>query len=151
QRLLDLAPNTFLGANARRNRRLFTTDSYDFPNLPVKFVQNIVQNRLSNNATHVPQLVAPAMRMGLPLDLNRPFGNERDDSNAGEGNGAIDSLDETNPQFNYFTSATAEPQYTAPLSPTGEKTPASPQEARERMARYLYVLMLSLDPTANTA
>ncbi|MDZ4657706.1 MAG: hypothetical protein SH868_09040 [Bythopirellula sp.] len=50
--------------------------------------QNPIWNKASDNATRITALrtqlnrvIAPEMMAGLPLDLNRPFGNGRDDNN----------------------------------------------------------------------
>ncbi len=63
-------------------------------------------------AAQINLMLPPELAAGLPLDLNRPFGNGRDDSPAGSsGYGIVDEAGEVELAYWNTTSATAPSTY----------------------------------------
>lgn len=96
----------------------------------------------------IQQLIAPEMRLGRKLDVNRRFGNGVDDPDAnGNVNGVIDEPGEltfeNNRAFQPHGSAggTLPAQYNVTPNYTFDVTGV---DARQLLARHLYVLMMAL-------
>ncbi len=157
------------------NARLVTTDSYD-PPVPGIAVPGELRNFFASanlsNARNAAELLAarlassgvdvnveltkvlsPDLALGLRLDINRPFGNGRDDNH----NGIVDEPGEPDLEYVWNASGTAPPfgmaaQFSdVPFQHTnGQATgggplgPSSNLLARQLFARHLYVLMMTL-------
>lgn len=97
----------------------------------------------------IEQLVAPELRLGRKIDVNRPFGNGVDD----DGNGVIDEPrellinSETNRAFvaNVASGQTIPPAF---QNQTPSYSFGEPIDARQLLARHLYVLMMALSDQA---
>ncbi|MCP4081754.1 MAG: hypothetical protein GY743_16050 [Planctomycetaceae bacterium] len=119
---------------------------------PVPIVQR-VHHLLVNNGydpatagNMVAELLSPELRMGLPFDLNRPFGDGKDNNN----NGIYDEFTEVGNGAESLQSVTGD---LVAMDPDGDGNPATNgQWARYRFAKELYVLLLlATDDTAPIA
>ena len=151
---------------------LVTTDSFDLPSPSIladtetraaypgtSASQNLIDLMLKRNSAltgaQIAALLPGELVAGLRMDLNRPFGNGRDDNN----NGVVDEpleADPTTPEYVWFS----------PRGPVAPGTPAAisnfslirfdhnndgvytvdDMRARQLFARHLYVLMQLLRP-----
>ena len=87
------------------------------------------------------QLIPPELLAGLKMNLNRPFGNGRDDN----GNNVVDEsaalpASEVPESVSLYRTPTAQVPATVSYDPTGGNLAATPLVARQLQARYLYVL-----------
>ncbi len=155
-------------------RNMVTTDSFDLPvtsSLPTREILGGAANvMMSSNiidlltekltqggftgtiALEIPKMLPPEVIAGRKLDLNRPFGNGRDD----DGDGVVDEPDENEPSFWFaagmsvpvtFTAAPYAPNYVFAQDVDLNGTPdelTDRQMARQLFARHLYILMMLL-------
>lgn len=104
------------------------------------------------------KLIAPEIRLGRKLDLNRPFGNGIDDSEPGTpGFGVVDEPSELFPENGMPVELTAFESYAGNTIPS-EFTGIAPKydfdetvtiSARQLLARHLYVLMMTISYEMN--
>jgi hypothetical protein len=101
-------------------------------------------------ATAIESLVAPELRRGLRMDINRPFGDGLDTASAGgQQNGIVDEAYEVGETLNY-QALTGQNQpvpfdpVNADLNRDGQQTSADryAYDSRQLLARHLYVLMM---------
>jgi hypothetical protein len=138
-------------------RLKLTTEGWDFPGLvgPIeKRVTEVLKKRLMAAPTSLsdaaatkllPQVLPPEMFVGLKMNINRPFGNGRDDL----GNGVVDSPSEITSQTVTLSGQTASTFSFDGRSDTSAtvdaaKSPTTSLAARQLMARYLYVMVFTL-------
>lgn len=119
------------------------------PNVPaLRRIVNLVFNNpatLTNN--RVTELIAPELRLGRKIDLNRRFGNGIDDPHPVTGlNGVIDEPGELALENNRAFQPNIASGLTLPtgFNRTPDYTYGSGGNARELFARHLYVLMMAL-------
>jgi hypothetical protein len=170
RRLLDLVDLT-----PSENARLLTTDSYD-PPVPGILIPNELRRTFADaglpNARHVAELMAsrlnpgvnvnieltkllsPDLALGLRMDINRPFGNDRDDN----GNGIVDEPGEQFPEYVWNQKGSPLPfasvadfkdvrcHQTNGFDANGDGIVDGQDSlfARQLFARHLYVLMMTL-------
>ncbi len=160
-------------------RNLLTTDSYDLPSpniLPTRDLINaantaslpmvslnfvdMLKIRMqgvytgSNLALEIQKMLPPEVIAGQRFDLNRPFGNGRDDNN----NYVVDEPGESETVIWQSTSnAPTSFQSAAPnltngmaVSPSGGTTANDYLLARHLFARHLYVMMMVLKDSGAT-
>jgi hypothetical protein len=176
-RLVQLAGADLISSPFRRNE--LTTDSWDAPvpnmiagtnmrmdlsNAPVPgrmaSLTDLVFARLSKNGVSQPDqiarsinaLLAPEVRQGLRMNLNRPLGDGIDDPadpNNPNSRGIVDDAFEALNPLNYKLVTGQDQQIpldpvNADLNGDGQQNAADryPYDARQLMARYLYVLMM---------
>jgi hypothetical protein len=151
-RIVQLAPSIF----QQGLRNLVTTHSFDLPVLSPQAppsvrallannspptsnsIIDIVNARVTNGGgqvdTAIQTMLAPELRRGLKMDINRPFGNGADDDN----DGAVDDPTEPNQTANYenFSSNNTP----VPL----DMAYGTGGDGRQLFARHLYILMMLL-------
>ena len=133
-----------------------TTDSFDLPvpnvlgkgfgGVNARHVTDFlrIQNNLSPEIRDrvISNLLAPELIRGERMDINRPFGNGRDErDDQGNYNYIVDEPAESGSEFVW--------QDVPPFQNTGQSIPfdstnGTGEDARSLYARHLYVLMLSL-------
>ena len=135
-------------------RQLVTTESWDVPCPAMRqsLVDMIITRGVPSN--QISNLLPPEILAGLKMNLNRPFGNGRDDNN----NGVVDEPEPqeitnpslTNETVTFTNSPTGSATENVTYNPTASTTLATNSlQARQLEARYLYVLaMLLCDQTA---
>ncbi len=159
-------------------RNLVTTHSFDLPvlsPLPPPGMRGILANnspaisssiidlinaQVSTGGMNVPPqtvnnairtLLAPELRRGLKMNVNRPFGNGADDDN----DGSVDESDEGNQSATYGSfssnnSTPLDPSNGTDVDADGLTTASTPPDAedpqlgRQLFARHLYILMMLL-------
>jgi hypothetical protein len=130
-------------------RKSFTTESWDVPCVTARggqiamFVRALRARGVVDDATALamlPQLLPPEMLAGLKMNINRPFGDARDN----DGNNVVDesqpqeSDNQYKPNGGSSVPMSYDPTYgyNAPLVGSVDSL-----QARQLEARYLYVLM----------
>jgi hypothetical protein len=140
-RLSGLVPS------AIQNRHLVTTESWD---VPCQSRPDVNHTSLADKLTappynvplaRIPDLLPPEILAGLKLNLNRPFGNGRDDNN----NGVVDESEpaEANELVGLYNTETATTNAPVSYDATGVLA-GNALQARQLYARYLYVLAMLL-------
>lgn len=130
-------------------RRMVTTESFEVPALPFNvarmFRTRLQQRRLDEGlaftpaglATETLQSLGPDVVAGLPFDINRPFGNGRDD----DGDLVPDEPGEVNQTYEYAGVSVGLDMNNDGIPST---TPQIEVGMRQVYARQLYTLMLTL-------
>jgi hypothetical protein len=164
-----------LNLTAPENARLVTTASYDPPipgilvpnelrktfaaaNLPnARTAAELLAARLSPTIavdSELAKMLSPDLALGLRMDINRPFGNGRDDNH----NGIVDEADEqaveqvwntpgAPPSFGNVVQFTNVPFYHAngqDVNGDGQVDHYDSLLAKQLYARHLYVLMMTM-------
>ncbi|MEN6406974.1 MAG: hypothetical protein ABFC77_10945, partial [Thermoguttaceae bacterium] len=103
---------------------------------------------LSNVKTIASTLLPPDLLSGLKMNINRPFGNGRDDDGNGVIDDPVDSIEGgTAESVTVGTSSSGTASATMHYDETGSTVATNPLRARQLEARYLYVLAMLLVDT----
>ncbi len=145
-RLLDLA-YPLISSNMEFTRALTTISKSDDspasmdPSAPSAYASfaRIINGTLAN--AELKKLIAPELRLGRKLDVNRPLGNGIDDN----ANNVIDdpSEDESSAAFRSLAGATIHSNFSGATPDYNFEEPAT-VSARQLLARHLYVLMMTI-------
>ncbi len=133
-RLAKLAPGL---SGTLKGRLSATTESWDVPGPNVPTTKRIAEllNDRGIPTSAWSDLVPPELLAGLKMNINRPFGNGRDDN----GNSVVDEPElETGETVSLYNTATGTVSANVSYDPTGAA--ANSLVARQLEARYLYVL-----------
>ncbi len=160
--------NTLLGSNPEIARSITTLSVSDDTPPPAIFGTNkrtayasLASLLGTADAAEIEKLIAPEIRLGRKLDVNRPIGNGVDDNTANQiGYGTIDeprevarevvqanNLDAFKVPNGGAGSIPSEFQGTSPTYNFGDTSAVNP---RQLLARHLYVLMMALTSDTNT-
>lgn len=130
--------------------QMFGPASFETPAIPSLLVgteffsvNDLLYNVLINNGADVAlissmltDMLAPEVRMGLPFDLNRPFGDGKDN----DGDGIYDEFDELTLNNEFLNTVTGG---TRAMDPDGDGNVGTDSEfSRYQFAKHLYVLAL---------
>lgn len=154
QGLMETFPdyeNAFTTVSASDDSLVIPSTGQDVGNPSVsalrRLVELIITNHGSLNDVQINnlaiQLMAPELRLGRKIDVNRRFGNGIDDNN----NGVIDEPGELALENNRAFQPNAESGATVPAgfaNWTADYTFGSGVDGRQLLARHLYVLMMAL-------
>ncbi len=160
-RLAALTGLTGGAAAILKGRLDVTTDSWDWPGQvgPIeKRVTAVLKKRLTDAGVAetavsnlLPQVLPPELFVGLKMNVNRPFGNGRDDSAAmgGSDTYVVDGPSETTSQSLALSGGSVSSfsfdgrsDYTN--ANLALQSPTTSLAARQLMARYLYVMVFTL-------
>jgi hypothetical protein len=139
---------TSLISSAIQNRHLLTTESWDVPcQSRPSAAQSLVEAIMAQGVTQgqLITLLPPELLAGLKMNLNRPFGNGRDDNSIGDpGYGVVDESEpaESGEQVT-FNSSTGTVNVNVLYDATGALA-TNALQARQLYARYMYVLAMLL-------
>ncbi len=169
QTLMETYPayeNAFTTASVSDDSLVIPSTGQNGTNPSVPTLRRLVELFLDNHAAlsrdeindRINQLIAPELRLGRKIDVNRRFGNGIDDPdpNTGVGNGVIDEPGELAFENGRAFEPNAASGATLPASitnlPAASRTPdygyGSGVDGRQLMARHLYVLMMALTRNA---
>ncbi|MFG0262443.1 MAG: hypothetical protein ACF788_08635, partial [Novipirellula sp. JB048] len=145
-RLLDLA-YPLINSNIEFARSLTTISKSDDspasmdPSAPSAYaaLAKIINDSLDN--AKLKKLIAPELRLGRKLDVNRALGNGIDDN----ANNVIDdpAEDESSAAFRSLAGATIHSNFNS-ATPNYDFDETSPVSSRQLLARHLYVLMMTI-------
>ena len=133
-RLALLTPNTLFGSSVDINRYAVTTDSWHVPSLsPIQQTLNPFGLFFDSS------LYAPEIAMGMPMNINRPFGNGVDD----DGNGTYDEAEEASFESVNFPAATGTAAVAFDHGEGHGTLEPGTAFARQKFAKQLYTLALT--------
>ncbi len=113
----------------------------------VDLIEDINGSTVTYNNAQVAALVAPELRLGRKLDVNRAIGNLFDDDSNGTIDEPLESETSAFPVFGGYPPNFPEDFKTTPDYLWDEKPPAAgeiPVDGRQLLARHLYVLLMAL-------
>lgn len=169
QTLMETYPayeNAFTTASVSDDSLVVPSTGQNGTNPSVPTLRRLVELFIDNHSSlsrdeinaRINQLIAPELRSGRKIDVNRRFGNGIDDPdpNTGVGNGVIDEPSELAFENGRAFEPNAASGATLPASitdlPAASRTPdygyGSGVDGRQLMARHLYVLMMALTRNA---
>ena len=147
-RLLNFATSIDPDSLTTDIRNLLTTDSFEVPVTPRNLRSLLLEKVSSSIADRMLSLdfFAPELKLGLKMDVNRPFGNGYDDNQ----DGVVDEPDEADIESHQdFSFGNPEFDLNRDGVSGGNGPNGSESNARVIFARHLYMLALLLTDTVD--